>query len=552
MTRSVLKSSARRRAATTLLAAGLTGLAALPLAAHAAGAAGTPVKGGDLTWGVESEPNTLNPQLNGQAKAKLILRASYESLFARQADGAYVPWLATAYEISPDGKRYTFTLRDNVKFTDGRAFDAAAVATNFEQIRHATYCSSSTACEFGARIQSVEAVDARTVRIQLTEAYTPFLPFAAALELLSPAAYDAPSLKSGGPELAGTGPFILKRYQKGQNVEFVRNPDYNWAPATAAHQGPAWLDRVTYRFLPESAVRTGALLSGQVDVIEGISGNDARLFKGQPDYQYLKGYNAGTPYSLYLNVTYGPTRDVRVRRALLEGLDVDAVIASVYRGERTRAWGIASPVDPYYTAELERAYGNKPQLANQLLDDAGWSQRDAQGYRTQDGERLSIDIVQSQATVRDQRDVLLLALQAQARQRLGVDFKLRYVDIGTYATVRKTGEFGSIPNSRTDTDGLNIGYHYLPVDQGGAINYSRTAAPELRGWLAAGARSLDNAERRRQYGALQKFAVADQALAVPLYIPEDQIAAGRHVQGLGFRSLAQLPENAYDVWIKRP
>jgi len=154
--------------------------------------------------------------------------------------------------------------------------------------------------------------------------------------------------------------------------------------------------------------------------------------------------------------------------------------------------------------------------------------------------------------VRDQRDVLLLALQAQARQRLGVDFKLRYVDIGTYATVRKTGEFGSIPNSRTDTDGLNIGYHYLPVDQGGAINYSRTAAPELRGWLAAGARSLDNAERRRQYGALQKFAVADQALAVPLYIPEDQIAAGRHVQGLGFRSLAQLPENAYDVWIKRP
>ena len=62
MTRSVLKSSARRRAATTLLAAGLTGLAALPLAAQAAGAAGTPVKGGDLTWGVESEPNTLNPQ----------------------------------------------------------------------------------------------------------------------------------------------------------------------------------------------------------------------------------------------------------------------------------------------------------------------------------------------------------------------------------------------------------------------------------------------------------------------------------------------------------
>ncbi|KAF1023368.1 MAG: Nickel-binding periplasmic protein [Paracidovorax wautersii] len=511
-----------------------------------------PVSGGSLTWGVESEPTPFNPQLNGQAKAELVLRASYESLLARQADGGYVPWLASGWQLDGDGKTYTFTLREGIRFHDGRPLDAAAVARNFEAVRDPAYIASAgSVAAFGARITDIQTPDARTVRIRINQPYAPFLSFAASLKLISPAAYDLPNLKSGGPAIAGTGHFILKRYQKGQQAEYERNPDYRWAPATAGHQGPAYLDRVTYRFLPESAVRTGALLSGQVDVIEGISGNDARLFKGQSGFQYLHAYNAGTPYSLYLNVTHGATQDVRVRRALLEGLDVGAVVQSIYRGERTRAWGVTSPADPFYAKDIEGRYGNNPARANQLLDEAGWTARDAQGYRIKDGQRLAVDVVQAQATVRDQRDVLLQALQAQARQRLGLDLKLRYVDSGTYADVRKTGEFGAIPNSRTDTDGLNLEYNYLPVDQGGAINYSRTAAPELRTWLSAAARTAHLAERRRQYGALQLFAVADQALAVPLYIPEDQIAAGTHVHGLRFRPLAQMPENAYDVWVER-
>lgn len=124
-----------------------------------------------------------------------------------------------------------------------------------------------------------------------------------------------------------------------------KNPAYNWAPANAGHQGPAYLDGITYRFLPESAVRTGALTSGQVDVIEGISGNGAALFKDNPDFTYQSAVNTGTPYTLYLNVTHGPTVDVKVRKAVLAAIDVARVIESVYRGERTRAWGILTPAD---------------------------------------------------------------------------------------------------------------------------------------------------------------------------------------------------------------
>lgn len=512
-------------------------------------AAEQPRSGGSLTYGVETEPVPFNPQLNGQSKAEVVLRNVWESLLARRNDGSFVPWLAESYEASPDGKRYRFNLRRDVSFSNGEKLDANAVAENFRHLQDAAYCAGSSLCAIGSRIDSISTPDDHTVAITLKQGYSPFLAFAARLQILAPASWHSSQLKAGGKEIAGTGPFILESYEKGQQVTFVRNPHYNWAPATAHHQGAAWLDRVTYRFLPESSVRTGALLSGQVDVIEGISGNDAGEFKDNSDFTYQHALNTGTPYSLFLNVEYGPTQDVKVRQALLQGLDIDPILKSVYRGERTRAWGITSPIDPLYNHDLAGKYGNNPTAANALLDEAGWKTRDADGFRTKDGQRLTIEVIQAQATVRDQRDVLLQAIQAQARQRLGVELKLRYVDSGTYIEVRNTGKFGSIANSNTETDGIDIENHYRPVKAGGPINYSRVNSPEINGWLDQAAATLDIDQRRKFYSQLQQYALPQQALAVPLYEPEDQIAAASYVHGVGFRSFKQMPENVYDVWL---
>ncbi|WP_369790834.1 ABC transporter substrate-binding protein [Rouxiella sp. WC2420] len=518
---------------------------------HPLYAAEKPQQGGDLTWGVEVEPSTLNPQLNGQDKTELLLRESYESLLARKPDGSYIPWLAKAYKVSDDGKTYTFTLRDDVKFSNGEKFDAEAVAENFRHLQDPSYTAGSSLSVFGARIANIATPDDHTVVITLKEVYSPFLSFSSYLRLLSPSSWKSSQLKSGGPEIIGTGPFILKSYQKGQQIRFVRNPDYHWAPAYAAHQGPAWLNSVTYRFLPESSVRTGALLSGQVDVIEGISGNDAAEFENNADFTYQHALNTGTPYSLFLNVKYGPTQELKVRQAILQGLDIGQILKSIYRGNRTRVWGITSPLDPFYDNSLEGKYGNNPQLANKLLDEAGWTKRDSSGIRTKDGKALTIEIIQAQATVRDQRDVLLQALQADARQKLGIDLKIRYVDSGTYTEVRQNGKFGSIANSNTPTDGIDIENHYLPINAGGSINYSRTDAPEILPLLRAAWQTLDNAKRKALYGQLQNFAIAQQALAIPLYEPEDEIAAASYVHGIGFRPFKQMPENTYDVWVSQ-
>ncbi|MGV6874370.1 ABC transporter substrate-binding protein [Pseudochelatococcus sp. B33] len=510
-----------------------------------------PVKGGSLTWGVETEAATLNPHLNGQDKTKLYLRNVYETLLARTAEGGYVPWLATDYKVSEDGKTYTYTLREGVTFTDGEKLTADVVVQNFLQLKDPAY-SRSTSSGPVKWLAEAKALDERTVEFTLSDVYAPFLDFSAGLEILSPKAFASEQLKSGGPEIAGTGPFILDRYIKGQELHYVRNPDYNSPPANAANQGPAYLDEVTYRFLPESSVRTGALTSGQVDVIEGISGNDAGLFTDDPDYTYQHALNTGTPYSLFLNVEYGPTQDVRVRKALIAAVDIDTILQSVYRGHRTRTWGITSPIDAhFYDKSIEGAYGFNPELANKLLDEAGWTGRDAQGFRTKDGERLSIEIVQAQATVRDQRDVLLQAIQAQAKQTAGIDLTISYVDAGTYTERRNTGKFGSIANSNTPTDGVDIEYHYLPVDEGGSINYSRASAPELKQWLHEASGTLDLEKRFELYSRLQKFAIVDQAYAFPLYEPEDQIAAASYVKGITFRPFKQLPESAHGIWLDK-
>ncbi|MFT4197342.1 MAG: ABC transporter substrate-binding protein, partial [Pseudoxanthomonas sp.] len=369
--------------------------------------------------------------------------------------------------------------------------------------------------------------------------------------LLASSAFDSPDLKAGGPGIAGTGPFVIKRYQPGQQIEFERNPNYRWAPANAAHQGPAYLDRVVYRFLPESSVRVGALLSGQVDVIEGVPGQEAAVLRDNPQFQYQRALNPGTPFSLFFNVERAPTDDAQVRQALVEGLDIDTLVQSIYRGQRTHAWGITSPVDPFYDAAIEKSYGNHPEQANALLDAAGWRARDAEGFRVRDGKRLSIALLDTPFLLRDQRDVLLLAVQAQARQRLGVELRFEQIDAGSYLNRLLGGDYGALSNSNASPDGLDIENHYLPQGQGGFLNFSRSNAPPLRQWLSAAAATGDVAERKRLYAQLQKFALRQQYLALPLYQPEDQIVAARRVHGTGFRPFYRLPENAYDVWVAR-
>jgi peptide/nickel transport system substrate-binding protein len=401
-------------------------------------------------------------------------------------------------------------------------------------------------------LKAVEVVDPATVRFVLTRPDVLLLDFIASPQgaQISPKSLkDAKNLKAGGPELAGTGPFILDRYTAGQEVHYTRNPAYTWAPATAGHTGAAYLDEVTYRFLKEPSVRVGALTSGQVQVIEGVPATDQDLIKANPQLRLERGLNSGSAYSYYFNVSRAPFDDLKVRQAFREALDVDAVLNAVYRGTATRAWSVVSPASPVYDKSLEGTYAGDPAKANQLLDQAGWTQRDAEGFRTKGGARLTVRLVQSAPFVRDRRDVLAQAVQAAVKQSAGIDLKVSLVDQGTATKALADNEYEVFDNSRADTDAgaaLNLLLH-----SNGAINRTGAKDPALDKLLDDGQATADPARRTATYRQLQQRVVAEQALVLPLYAPGDQIAAATTVGGLTFEPTAGVPNSAYGVWLRK-
>jgi peptide/nickel transport system substrate-binding protein len=518
----------------------------------AAGAeAGQPVSGGSLTWAVETEPITFNPHQYAQAKARLLVWNTFEALLTHDSQGGHLPWLSTGHDVSADGKIYTFRLRTDVSFTDGTRFDAAAVKANVDQFLVEGYNPTVLAVQL-RNLAKVEVVDPATVAFHLKQPDVLLLDFLSSPQgaQVSPKSLkEAKNLKAGGPELAGTGPFILDRYTAGQEVHFTKNPAYNSAPANAGHTGPAYLDEITYRFLKESSVRVGALTSGQVQVIEGVPATDEAMITANKQLSLQRGLNSGSAYSYYLNTAHAPFDDLKVRQAFREAVDVDAVLTGVYRGSATRAWSVIGPTSPFYDKTLEKTYSGDTAKANRLLDEAGWTTRDAEGFRTKAGKRLTVRLVQSAPFVRDRRDVLAQAVQAAVKQSAGIDLNVALVDQGTATKALADGEYEVFDNSRADTDAgaaLNLLLH-----SGGAINRTGLKDPALDRLLEDGQASSDQAKRVEAYRQVQKLTITDQALILPLYAPADQVASATTVGGLSFEPTAGVPGSAYNVWLNK-
>jgi peptide/nickel transport system substrate-binding protein len=513
--------------------------------------AGQPVSGGSLTWAVETEPITFNPHQYAQAKARLLVWNTFEALLTHDGQGGHVPWLSTGHEVSADGRTYTFTLRTDVTFTDGTKFDAEAVKANVDQFFVEGYNPAVLAVQL-RNLDKVEVVDPATVVFHLKQPDVLLLDFLSSPQgaQVSPKSLkEAKNLKAGGPELAGTGPFVLDRHIAGQAVVFTKNPAYNWAPANAGHTGAAYLDRITYRFLRESSVRVGALTSGQVQIVEGVPATDEGLITGNPQLSLSRALNSGSAYSYYFNTTHAPFDDLKVRQAFREAVDVDAVLTGVYRGSATRAWSVIGPTSPFYDRTLEKTYGGDAAKANRLLDEAGWTTRDADGFRTKDGKRLTVRLVQSAPFVRDRRDVLAQAVQAAVKQSAGIDLNVAVVDQGTATQALADGQYEVFDNSRADTDAgaaLNLLLH-----SGGAINRTGFTDPALDRLLEQGQATSDQAQRQAVYQQVQKLTITDQALILPLYAPADQVAASTGVGGLGFEPTAGVPGSAYNLWLSK-
>lgn len=508
-----------------------------------------PTGGGTLTFATDQEPDCLDPQASALDVVDLVDRNMFDSLVTMTSDGEFHPWLAERWEVSPDGLAYTFHLRAGVTFHDGTPLDAAAVkATMDHAVDPATesrYADSLISGYTGATV-----VDDSTVTLHLSRPSAPFLQAlsTAYLGIQSPKSIaDDPDGLCDQP--VGSGPFQFVRWDKSTSIEMKRNPEYDWGPATAEHSGAAHLDGLTIRFVTEDAVRFGALGSGQVDVIAGVPTGKFATLRSDSNLQHMNVENPGAVYTVYFNTDNGPLTDEKVRLALRHSVDLDALVRSVYSGQYARAWSPLSPTTPHHDGSLADSWEYDPDKANDLLDEAGWSQRDAEGYRTKDGTRLSLRWPHISDQERDQRGLVAQGIQSQAKQ-VGFEIEYNTVDHGTLgeAVVSRQLDLFDVSFTRADPDILRyfFGTDNTPDKDGG--NVFGLAVPELNGWLTEGAASSDPSVRQRDYTQAQRYLVT-HAIAMPVYVQTTLVGAANEVRGLSWD--AQAYPLFYDVWLAR-
>lgn len=488
--------------------------------------------GGEVVWAIEGAnlaAGHMDPQTSQLDVSGMVQRVVLDSLVFQEDDGSFSPWLAKDWEVSPDSTTYTFELRDDVTFHDGEPFDAAAVKANFDRIVDPETASKQAASMLGADFyEGTTVIDEYTVEVKFSQPYSPFLQAASTANLgfYSPKALEesADQLGAGGPGInVGTGPFELTEYTPEQEIVYTRNPDYTWGPDGAE---AAKFETLRVEILPEASVRTGVVESGEVDLASNIPPN---LAKDLPDTLAVDSEEyPGLPYSLYLNEKYGVFADEKVRQAFARGIDIDAAVEEIYFGQFPRAWSILGSTTPGYDQSLEGSWPFDQDAAGALLDEAGWTDRDADGIRMKDGQRLSVRWI-SYTPVSDDKAALANAVQSDLA-KIGFEVKREVLEPGAYNEQYnpKTFDLTDWGFSGVDADLLRS---HLHTD--GFQNASQVSDPEIDKLLEDAIATSDVDERAAIYTQLQEWN-AEYTAIVPLYSPSLITARGDTIDGLAY------------------
>ncbi len=324
-------------------------------------AAQQPVYGGTLRAGMEGEPPGLDPTIN---PAAIIDRVVYNNLFEGlvkfDRHGKIVPGLAKSWDISKDGKVYTFHLEKGVKFHNGQPFTAADVKYTLDLAKDPEN-KTKTHKEYYKDIASVDVVDDYTVKIALSAVNSMFFYDLARGDSVILPKDMQPEMKT---RPIGTGPFKFKEWVKGDHVTLVKFEQY-YRP------GVPYLDEAVFKFIENTPARNAALKAGDIDVIGWVASPETAVeFDKDPRLKVTSGVSTGDVI-MSTNNSRKPFNDVRVRRAMAHAIDRRAILDGAMFGYGTPIGSHMSPINPNYV-DLTWMYPYDPEKARQLLAEAGY------------------------------------------------------------------------------------------------------------------------------------------------------------------------------------
>lgn len=375
----------------------------------------------------------LNPHLYaGEMYAQEML---YETLVNITADG-YEGCLAESWDISEDGKIYTFHIRDGVKFSDGEVCDANAIKANFDAIienkdRH-------TWLEMMNLLVGVSAPDDKTFVIELSEPYYPLLtelgvtrPFA----MISPKAMKDGSTKDGVNAYIGTGPYVLTDFVTDEYAVFEANENY-WGEQPE-------IKKITVKVIPDNQTRILALEKGEIDMIFGKNMIDAdaiNQYTGNDKFTVSLSDPTSTR-QIVLNTTKEVLADKEVRQALQHATNKQAISDGIFYGLEQPADTLFAKTVPYCDIDLE-PYAYDVEQAQSMLDEAGWVVG-ADKIREKDGQKLNIDLLYNSDSVTEK--AIAEYLQSEY-QKIGISLNIHGEEEQSYRDNMKAGNFDMVFN----------------------------------------------------------------------------------------------------------
>lgn len=464
-----------------------------------------------IVYGLTLQPTGFDPHIHASSEMGIALRSVYDTLVYRDpASQTFVPGLAESWTISPDGREYTFTLRENVTFHDGTPFNAAAVGANLDRITNPATASQKALFLLGS-YTGYTIVDDRTITLTLEDPYSPFLdslsqPY---LGIASPTALAAYSNERYQFYQVGTGPFTFVEYVPGDRLVLRRNPNYAWGPSFYTPPAANSVNEIEFRFFTDPAARALALEGGEADVMGELLPLDARTLNASDQVALKPVTVPGQPLQFLINTRRFPTDELVVRQALIVGANRESIIDAVFQRLSPIAWAPLSAATPYYNADLTGAYEFNPVAARDALISLGYADSNNDGVLERSGVDLEVKII---APVWGQIPDVAQLLEAQWRS-IGIRTTIEQVPSrSAMFDLIATGEYNLAAWYEFGTDPVYLNRYFSST---GDMNWTGFSMPELDGLLLeAGRQSDDNARRSLYYQAQQT--IMEQALILPI------------------------------------